>query len=62
MMHTAAVGSPRQLIRIHRRRLLNSYFPSCRSLAAEIVRRLLELAGWLYGKVAPRRLRRFVRA
>ena len=33
-----------------------------RSLAAEIVRRLLELSGWLFGRVDARRLRAFERA
>ncbi len=34
----------------------------CRSLAAELARRLLELVGWLAGKVESRRLRAFQRA
>ncbi|KAI3427004.1 hypothetical protein D9Q98_006948 [Chlorella vulgaris] len=35
---------------------------SIKSIAAEVVRRLLELAGWLFGKLSPRRLRGFERA
>ena len=33
-----------------------------RSILAELARRLLELAGWLSGRVEDRRLRRFERA
>ena len=32
---------------------------ACRSILAELARRLLELAGWLAGRVEGRRLRRF---
>ena len=35
---------------------------ACRSILAELARRLLELAGWLAGRVEGRRLRRFERA
>lgn len=37
--------------------------PSCRrAIAAELARRLMELVGWLSGRVSERRLRGFERA
>lgn len=53
-----ACPSPRPTSRTPCTRTLTA----CRAIAAELARRALELAGWLFGRLDPRRLRGFERA